>query len=75
MDRIIDGKDLWSGCSFEACARTEVELFEEILEHGQAIHGISEFSEELYHKVRASIQKGYCDLEEELCKHSDCYLS
>ena len=74
MDKMINCKDLGSECSFTACARTEVELFKKVLEHGQAVHGMKEFSPEFYDKVRLSIQEGYCDLEDELelCKYSEC---
>ena len=72
MDKIFSCKDLGSGCDFTVCARTEVELFKEVLEHGQAIHGMTVFSQEFYDKVRSSIQEGYCDLEDELCKYGQC---
>jgi predicted small metal-binding protein len=72
MDKMISCKDLGSECGFTVCARTETGLFKEILDHSQAIHGMKEFSREFYDKVRASMQNGYCDLEEELCKCSVC---
>jgi predicted small metal-binding protein len=72
MDKIIHCKDLGSDCSFTACRKTEVELYEEILDHGQTIHGMKEFSKEFYDKVRASLRDGYCDLQESLCEYSVC---
>ena len=75
MDKKVRCEDLGSRCSFTVCARTEVDLFTEVLEHGRLIHGMKEFSQDFYDKVRSSIQDGYCDLEEELCKYSDCWLS
>ena len=75
MDKMVSCKDLGSRCSYTACAGTEVELFEQVLEHGRRIHGMKEFSKDFYDKVRNSAQEGFCDLEEELCKYSDCWLS
>lgn len=74
MDKRFNCKDLGSECNFTACAKTEVELFKEVLEHAQSVHSMKEFSQEFYDKVRSSIQEGYCDLEDELemCKYSDC---
>ena len=72
MDKMIRCKDLGSECGYTACAKTEVGLFKEVLEHSHAIHGMKEFSKEFYDKVQASMQEGYCDLEEELCNYSDC---
>ena len=74
MDKMINCRDLGSECGFTACATTEVGLFKEVLEHGQAVHGMKGFSQEFYDKVRSSIQEGYCDLEEnlDLCKYSEC---
>ncbi len=75
MDKIINFQDFEPGCTFTACASTEMELFEEVLEHGRTVHGMKEFSREFYDKVRSSLRDGYCDLEEELCKYSDCWLT
>ena len=72
MDKLVSCKDLGSGCDFTVCAKTEVELFKGILEHGHAVHHMKEFSPEFYEKVRSSIQEGYCDLEDELCKYGEC---
>ena len=72
MDKMISCRDLGSECGFTACANSEVGLFTEVLEHGRAFHGLKEFSQEFYDKVRSSIQEGYCDTEEELCKYSVC---
>ena len=74
MDKTIGCKDFGSECTFTACAETEVELFEKVLEHGRIVHGMKEFSPDFYNKVRASIREGYCDLEDELCKHGECEL-
>ncbi len=75
MGKKISCKDLGSGCDYTACARTEVELFKEVLEHGSRIHGMKEFPQSFYDKVRSSVRDEYCDLDEELCKYSDCWLS
>jgi len=72
MDKMVNCEGFGSECTFIACAATETELFEKILEHGRTIHGMKEFSPDIYHKVRASIHEGYCDLEEELCQYGEC---
>ena len=74
MDKIIRCKDFGSDCTFTACAGTEAELFEKVLEHGRTVHGMKEFPPDVYNKVRESIREEYCDLEEELelCKYSEC---
>ncbi len=74
MSKMINCKDLGSECTFTACAETETELYEKVLEHGRTVHSIKEFSEDFYNKVCASIREGYCDLEDELCKHGECEL-
>lgn len=68
MDKTVSCKDLGSECAFTACAETETELFEQVLEHNRTIHGMTEFSPDFYNKVRASIQEGYCDLKDDLCE-------
>jgi predicted small metal-binding protein len=72
MDKIISCKDFMSECTFTACARTEAELFEKILEHGRTVHRRKDFSPDIYGQVRASIKEGYCDLEDQLCKYGEC---
>jgi predicted small metal-binding protein len=72
MDKMVRCKDLGVECDLTLCAQTETELFERVLEHGRTVHGMKEFSPEFYNKVRASMQEGYCDLEDELCKHGEC---
>ncbi len=72
MDKMIGCKNLGSGCAFTACARTETELFQKVLEHGRTVHSMQELSPDFYHKVRTSIQEGYCDLEDELRKYGEC---
>jgi predicted small metal-binding protein len=72
MDKMISCKDFRSGCTFTACAETETELFEKVLEHSRMIHGMKEFSRDFYNKVCDSIQEGYCDLEDDLCKYGEC---
>jgi len=72
MDKTIGCKEMGSKCDFSVCARTEVELFKEVLDHANKIHGMMEFSPEFYDKVRKSMKEGFCDLEDELCKHSEC---
>ena len=72
MDKTINCKDFGSECTFTACARTEVELFEKVLEHGRTVHGMEEFSPDFYNKVRASIREEYCDFEDDLCKFGEC---
>jgi len=72
MDKMISCKDLGYECAFTACAGTETELFQKVLEHGRTVHRMQEFSPGFYNKVRASIRDGYCDLEDELCKYGEC---
>jgi predicted small metal-binding protein len=72
MGKTISCKDLKSGCTFTACATTEAELFEKILQHGRSVHRTEDFSPDVYSQVRASIKEGYCDLEDELCKYGEC---
>ena len=72
MDKTISCEDLGSECTFAACAETEVNLFEKVLEHGRAVHGMKEFSPDFYDKARASIREEYCDLEDKLCKYGEC---
>ncbi len=72
MDKMMSCKDIGYECAFTACARTETELFQEVLEHGRTVHRMQEFSPSFYNKVRASIREGYCDLEDELCKYGEC---
>jgi predicted small metal-binding protein len=72
MDKIIHCRDLGWDCTFATCKKTEVELYQEILEHGRTIHGLKEFSRDLYDRVRTSIQGGFCDLEEQVCGYSFC---
>jgi predicted small metal-binding protein len=73
MNKTINCKDMGSQCDFSVCARTEVEVFKEVLDHANKIHGMQEFSPEFYDKVRKSMKEGFCDLEDELCKHSECW--
>jgi predicted small metal-binding protein len=61
MDKMISCKDFESECTFTACAGTEAELFEKILEHGRTVHRAEDSSPDIYGKVRASIKEGYCD--------------
>ena len=68
MDKKVSCKDIGSECTFTACAETEAELYEKVLEHGRTVHGMKEFSLDVYNKVRASMREEYCDLEDELCK-------
>jgi predicted small metal-binding protein len=72
MDKMIGCKFSNSDCTFTACARTEAELFERILEHGRTVHHTEDFSSDTYGEVRASIKEGYCDLEDKLCKYGEC---
>ena len=72
MDKMFSCKDFGSECTFTACAETEVELFEKVLEHGRTVHEMKEFSPDFYNKVRASIREEFCDLEDELCKYGEC---
>jgi predicted small metal-binding protein len=72
MDKTISCKDFGSECTFTACAETETELFEKVLEHGRTIHGMKEFSPDFYNKVRASIREDYCDLEDKMCGEFCC---
>jgi predicted small metal-binding protein len=72
MDKMVSCKDLGSECTFAACAQTETQLFEKVLEHGRIVHTMKGFSPDFYSIVRASIRDGYCDLEDELCKHGEC---
>ena len=55
MEKMISCKDLGSECAFSACAGTEAELFEKVLEHGRTFHGMKEFSPDFYNKARESI--------------------
>jgi predicted small metal-binding protein len=73
MDKMISCKDLGSDCTFTACAGTEAELFGKILEHGRTVHRMEDFSPDMFSKVRASIKREYCALEDELCKYGECY--
>ncbi len=72
MDKKVSCKDFGLECAFTACAETEAELYEKVLEHGRAVHGMKEFSPDFYNKVRTSIKEEYCDLEDELCKYGEC---
>ena len=72
MDRMNSCKDQGYECTFTACAATETELFQKVLDHARTVHRMQEFSPGFYNKVRASIQEGYCDLEDELCKYGEC---
>ena len=72
MDKMISCENLGYECAFMACAGTETELFQKILEHGRTVHRVQEFSPGFDNKVRASIREGYCDLEDELCKYGEC---
>ena len=72
MDKKISCRDLGPECTFTACASTEVELFERILEHGRSVHHTEDFSPDSYSQVRASMTEGYCDLEDALCKYGEC---
>ena len=72
MDKMISCKDFESECTFTACAGTEAELFEKILEHGRTVHRTEDFSPDIYSKVRASIKEGNCALEDEPCKYGEC---
>jgi len=71
MDKRVSCKDFGSECTFAACAETETELFEKVLEHGRTVHGMKEFSPDFYSKVCASIQEGYCDLEDKLSQYGE----
>jgi len=66
MSKTINCKDLGSECAFTACALTEPELLEKVVEHGRTVHGMKEFSPDFYDKVQESVREGYCDLEQEL---------
>ena len=72
MDMMISCKDFKPDCAFSACARTEAELFEKVLEHGRTVHRMEDFSPDIYSHVRASMKEGYCNLEDELCKYGEC---
>ena len=72
MDKMISCKDLEHECAFAACAGTETELFQKVLDHARTVHRMQEFSPAFYNKARASIREGYCDLENELCKYGEC---
>ena len=72
MDKTNRCEDLGYECAFTACAQTETELFQKVLEHVRTVHRMQGFSPSFYNKVRASIREGYCDLEDELCKYGEC---
>jgi len=72
MDKMMSCKDTGYECAFTACAGTETELFQKVLDHAHTVHRMQEFSPSFYNKVRASIREGYCDLEDELCRHGEC---
>ena len=74
MDKMIRCKDFMpeSECTFMACATTEAELFEKILEHRRAVHRAQDFSPDIYSQLRAATKEEYCDLEDELCKYGEC---
>ena len=61
MGKIINCKDFGAECTFTACAETEAELFEKVLEHNRTVHHMKEFSPDFYNKVRALIEEGYCE--------------
>ena len=67
MDKMMSCKDLGYECAFAACAGTETELFQKVLDHVRTVHRMQGFSPNFYNRVRASIREGYCDLEDELC--------
>ena len=72
MDKMMSCKDLGYECAFAACAGTETELYQKVLDHVRTVHRMQGFSPNFYNRVRASIREGYCDLEDELCKYGEC---
>ncbi len=73
MDKMVSCKDFGVECNFTACAETEVELFEKVLEHSRNVHQMKDFSPEFYNRVRTFTQEGYCGLEEEdLYEYGEC---
>jgi predicted small metal-binding protein len=71
---MVSCKDLGSECAFTACAPTEPELLEKVIEHGRTVHDMKEFSPDFYKKVQETIREGDCDPEEKLdpCEYPEC---
>ena len=46
------------GCGFTATAATEEELLQQVVEHAQRDHGVTEVTPELAAKVKAAITRG-----------------
>jgi predicted small metal-binding protein len=56
MAKIFRCKDVGEACGWERRAETEDELFEIVVEHVKAAHGLKHLSEEVKSKIRAAIQ-------------------
>ncbi len=56
MTKILECNDLNPGCAFVARGETEQDILQHAAEHAKTAHGVSEISEELVAKVRASIR-------------------
>lgn len=57
MAKVIYCRDAGVDCDFVVRGETEEELFRKALEHGRAVHGMTEISEELKGKMRDLIKE------------------
>ena len=49
--------DIHSGCSWEARGRDETELRQQIERHGREQHGMKDFSEDIWNRVRNTFRR------------------
>ncbi|MEE9324608.1 MAG: DUF1059 domain-containing protein [Dehalococcoidia bacterium] len=56
MAKVLRCRDVGMDCDFVARAETEEEILSKAAEHGQAVHDMKEFPEEVVAKVRAAIR-------------------
>lgn len=56
MAKVLRCRDVGLDCDFVARAETEEEILSKAAEHGQAVHDMKEFPEEVVAKVRAAIR-------------------
>jgi predicted small metal-binding protein len=57
MAKVIYCKDAGVDCDFVVRGETEEELFRKALEHGKAVHGMKEITEDLKKKMQTLIRE------------------
>lgn len=56
MAKVLHCRDIGMDCNFVTRAETEQEILQQIAEHAQAVHDMTEIPEELVQTMRAAIR-------------------